>query len=182
MSRSVAFQSNGAMLKGTLYTPEGASQPLPAAIVAGAWTTVKEQMPGTYARELAARGFAALAFDFTGWGESEGAPRYVEDPVVKTADIQAAADFLATLDEVDSARISGLGVCASSGYMADAVASNANLQKVALVAPWLHDPAMAEAVYGGPEVVPGLIALSEAPGAGEQVLLGASAIGSQCDR
>ena len=44
-------------------------------IVTGTWTTVKEQMAGIYARELANRGLAALAFDFTGWGESGGAPQ-----------------------------------------------------------------------------------------------------------
>ncbi|MBO9448113.1 CocE/NonD family hydrolase [Ruegeria sp. R14_0] len=174
VEREVTFDSNGNALKGTLYTPEGASGALPAVIVTGAWTTVKEQMPGTYARELAARGFAALAFDFTGWGESEGTPRYVEDPTVKTADIHAAAAFLTSLDEVDSNRVSGLGVCASSGYMAGAVADDANLQKVALVAPWLHDAAMAEGIYGGPEMAASLIAASEAGDAADTVLLGAS--------
>ncbi|WP_170429590.1 alpha/beta hydrolase [Ruegeria arenilitoris] len=172
--RAVSFDSNGNTLKGTLYTPENASAALPAVVVTGAWTTVKEQMPGTYAREMAARGFAALAFDFTGWGESEGTPRFVEDPSVKTADIRTAAAFLTSLDEVDSSRISGLGVCASSGYMAAAVADDANLQKVALVAPWLHDPAMAEGIYGGPEMAASLIAASEADGAEDTVLLGAS--------
>ncbi|WP_170328493.1 alpha/beta hydrolase [Ruegeria arenilitoris] len=161
-SESVTFESNGNTLKGTLYKPEGATGALPAAIVTGAWTTVKEQMPGTYARELAARGFAALAFDFTGWGESSGDRRYVEDPAVKTADIHAAAAFLASRDDVDSSRLSGLGVCASSGYMAEAVADNDNLQKLALVAPWLHDPEMAEDIYGGHETATGLIAASEA--------------------
>ena len=34
-------------------------------------------------------------------------------------------DFLASLDDVDASRISGLGVCASSGYMAAAVADDA---------------------------------------------------------
>ncbi|WP_293574218.1 CocE/NonD family hydrolase [Phaeobacter sp.] len=172
--RAVSFDSNGTTLKGCLYTPEDAKAPLPAVIVTGAWTTVKEQMAGTYARELAARGFAALAFDFTGWGESDGAPRYVEDPVVKTADIQSAARFLASLEDVDSAHISGLGICASSGYMAAAVADSETLRNVALVAPWLHDAAMAESIYGGAEMAASLIAASEADGAAETVLLGAS--------
>ena len=173
--RAVSFDSNGVTLKGVLFTPEAASGALPAVIVTGAWTSVKEQMAGTYARELAARGHAALAFDFTGWGESDGAPRYVEDPAVKTADIRAAAAFLASLDDVDASRISGLGVCASSGYMAAAVADDAALQKVALVAPWLHDPAMAEGIYGGAEMAASLIAASESEGAADAVLLGASA-------
>ena len=159
-SETVSFDSNGVTLKGILYKPEGADGALPGAIVTGAWTTVKEQMSGTYARELASRGMAALAFDFTGWGESGGQPRYVEDPVVKTADIKAAVEFMAGRDDV--ADVSGLGVCASSGYMAEVAADDGRLGKLALVAPWLHDPAMAEGIYGGHDAAQSLIATSEA--------------------
>ena len=171
-SEAVSFASNGATLKGILYKPEGTTDVLTGVIVTGAWTTVKEQMPGTYARELAARGYAALAFDFTGWGESEGTPRFVEDPTVKTADIKAATDYLAGRDDI--ADIAGLGACASSGYMAAAVADDARLIKLALVAPWLHDPEMAEGIYGGSETAANLIAASEVEDAAETVLLGAS--------
>ena len=69
---NVSFERDGVTLRGTLYTPASSTGPFPGVLVTGAWTTVKEQMPGTYARELAQRGFAALTFDFTGWGESGG--------------------------------------------------------------------------------------------------------------
>ena len=161
-SRDLSFDSNGIRLKGTLYTPTGAAGPFPGVVVAGAWTTVKEQMAGTYARELAARGFAALAFDFTGWGASGGDIRYKEDPAAKTADIMAAAAFMDGLEEVDANRIYGIGICASSGYMAAAVADSPHLSKLALVAAWLHDPKMAEAIYGGPESVEKLVTASRA--------------------
>lgn len=157
----VSFISNGIELKGTVYKPINAVTPAPSVVVTGAWTTVKEQMSGTYARELAARGIVALAFDFTGWGESGGSRRYVEDPAVKTADINAAADYMAGREDVDASRLAGLGICASSGYMADAVARNSRLSRLALVAPWLHNPSMATAIYGGPDTVAGLIASSE---------------------
>ncbi len=171
---SVSFDSDGIMLKGTLYSPTGSGGPLPAVVVTGAWTTVKEQMPGTYARELAARGMIALAFDFEGWGESEGDPRFVENPATKTANIFSAAKFLSSLPEVRNDKISGLGICASSGYMASAVADSEYFEKVALVAPWLHDPVMAQGIYGGPDAVSQLIATSEADNAAETILLGAS--------
>ena len=154
----VRFASGDAELAGLLFTPKSGEGPLPAVIVTGAWTTVKEQMAGTYARELAQKGFAALAFDFTGWGESGGAPRFREDPARKTADIRAAVAFLAGQPNVDPARIHGLGVCASSGYMAAVAADEPKMRKLALVAPWLHDPTMAEQIYGGAESVRQLIA------------------------
>ena len=171
----VTFDSDGTKLVGTLYTPKDQAGPFPGVVVTGAWTTVKEQMAGTYARELAARGFAALAFDFNGWGESGGTPRYVEDPATKTRDIEAAIGFLASHPSVQEGMLGGLGVCASSGYMADAAASRSEIVRVALVAPWLHDPALAETIYGGPDAAAALIAASETQDAADVALLAASA-------
>jgi hypothetical protein len=144
----VRFDSHGARLVGDLYLPDRVDGPLPTVIVTGAWTTVKEQMPARYAAELAARGFAALAFDFTGWGQSEGSPRLEENPARKTEDIVAAAAFLAAHPAFDAARIHGLGVCASAGYMAGAANASPHLASFALVAPWLHDAGFVEAIYG----------------------------------
>ena len=157
----VSFESNGFVLRGVVFKPSLVVDSASAVIVTGAWTTVKEQMSGTYAYQLALRGFVALAFDFTGWGESAGDRRFVEDPEVKTADILAAVEFMATREDVDQTHIYGLGVCASSGYMAEAVADSPKLRKLALVAPWLHDPQIAEAIYGGKETVAELIASTE---------------------
>ena len=174
---SVRFRRGDIELQGLLFTPAEGEAQRPAVIVTGAWTTVKEQMAGTYARELAAKGFVALAFDFAGWGESGGAPRFREDPVAKTADIHAAVEFLASRPEVDPERIAGLGVCASSGYMAAAVADNPKLSKLALVAPWIHDPAMAEGIYGGAEAAANLIELGRTAEASaeDQAIVAASA-------
>ncbi len=158
----VTFKSGAATLVGHLYRPRGSSGPLQAVIVTGAWTSVKEQMSGTYARELAARGFAALAFDFAGWGQSEGDHRFEEDPARKTADILAAADFMTGRDDIDPKNISGLGICASSGYMAEAVSKSDKLRKLALVAAWLHDEELVEQVYGGAETVKSLVEASRA--------------------
>ena len=54
-SRSVTFQNQVETLSGTLHLPEGheAAAPLPVVDVTGAWTSVEEQMPATYAREMA---------------------------------------------------------------------------------------------------------------------------------
>lgn len=147
-TRRVSFQNNGDELIGTLYLPaeRRTGEKRAGVIVTGAWTSVKEQMSGLYAREMAERGFVALAFDFRGWGESDGAIRFKEDPAVKTADIVAAAEFMATLPEIDASRISGLGICASAGYMAQAATGNPNFASLALVAPWLHNAAIVEEV------------------------------------
>jgi hypothetical protein len=156
----VTFTSGGERMVGNLYLPADvrAGTTLPAVLVTGAWMTVKEQMPGRYARELARRGFAALAFDFRHWGESGGALRQREVPADKIADIRAAAAYLATRPEIDATRIGALGVCASAGYMAAAVAADPLFRAAAFVAPWFHDAEIVRTVYGGEEGVQRLIA------------------------
>lgn len=66
---------------GDRYRPIGSrSDAVPGLVVTGSWLTVNEQMTGLYARRMAEHGFAALAFDVTGFGRSAGEPREVEDP------------------------------------------------------------------------------------------------------
>lgn len=152
--KKIEFTSQGEKIIGNLYLPDDYKDgtKLPAVIVTGAWMTVKEQMPAIYAAQMADKGFAALTFDFRGWGmskRSSDAQNFMESPTEKTQDIVAAAEFLTTRDEVDSTQINGLGMCASAGYMAGAAVQSANIQSITLVAPWLHDRAIVETVYGG---------------------------------
>ncbi|WP_170561631.1 alpha/beta hydrolase [Ruegeria atlantica] len=183
-TRAVTFENEGAMLSGTLYLPEErGSEPLPTVVVTGAWTSVQEQMPANYAREMAERGFAAFTFDFRGWGKSGDLPknvRFVESPEAKTSDIKAAIAFVATLPEVDADHINGLGICASAGYMVDAVSGNPLVQRLGLVAPWLQNEEIVEAVYGGAEGVAGLIEVSHAAeAAGGQIIPAAGPEGAE---
>lgn len=159
IKKHVTFASNGQTLSGDIYLPDAFrdGDKLPGVVVTGAWTTVKEQMAGTYAAELADRGYAALAFDFRGWGQSPDTISFLENPKRKTEDINAAANYLATRPEVDASRIAGLGVCASAGYMSDAALQNTNIKSIALVAPWLHNAAIVDDVYGGKSGVAALI-------------------------
>ncbi len=146
----VTFQSAGETLVGTLYLPAGLAYDAqaPAVVVTGSWTTVKEQMAGLYAEALAERGFAALAFDFRYWGESSGTPRNYESPAAKIADIKQAVAYLSQHPRINAAQIGGLGVCASAGYMAYAVAQDDRLRAFATVSAWLHTPETARTIYG----------------------------------
>ncbi|MEO0756640.1 MAG: alpha/beta hydrolase [Cyanobacteria bacterium J06648_16] len=160
--REVTFESHGETLVGDLYLPDNYTegQELPGIVVTGSWTSVKEQMAGLYAEELADRGYAALAFDFRNFGESGGEVRGYENPQLKIEDIHAAAEFLPTLPEVADDRIGGLAVCASAGYMAHAIATGAPFDSFVTVAAWLHDNETARAIYT-PERYDRLIAASQ---------------------
>ncbi|MBC6415697.1 MAG: alpha/beta hydrolase [Bdellovibrionales bacterium] len=158
-TKKVEFESKGQKLVGTLYVPESSKKnaKFPAVVVTGAWTTVKEQMPKNYAKELVKKGLVVLTFDFRGWGESKGEQKYLEDPERKTQDILSAIDYLANRPEVDVGKINGLGICASSGYMVEAYTRTDKLQSVALIAPWLHNKKIATQVYGGDQAVKKLL-------------------------
>lgn len=149
IQEDVMFSSNGVLLKGHLFLPPNfdSSKKYPTSIVTGSWTSVKEQMPDEYASVMAKEGFITLTFDFTGFGESEGQPRQVEDYNLKIKDIKAAVNYLVQHKNVDSENLSGLGVCASSGYMAHATAQDDRIKKLVLVAPWLHNPEIAKMIY-----------------------------------
>lgn len=155
--KTLSLKTNVGELSANLYMPEGTNKPLPLVIVTGAWTTVKEQMPATYAEALSKKGYAALTFDFRGWGQSIDAIKYLEDPERKTEDIRAVIDALVALDGIDSDRIYGLGICASAGYMLDAASHNPRIKSVAVVAPWLHNLELATQIYGGEESITGLL-------------------------
>lgn len=183
-TRAFTFENEGAELAGTLYLPAGyEGEALPTIVITGAWTSVEEQMPRTYALEMVERGFAAVTFDFRGWGKSGDLPgnvRFKEDPAAKASDIRAAFSAVAARPETDPAQIHGLGICASAGYMIDAASGNPLVSKVGLVAPWLQNEEIVETVYGGAEGVQGLIDLSRtAEAAGGQVIPAAGPEGAE---
>ncbi|MEU4330120.1 alpha/beta hydrolase [Nonomuraea dietziae] len=148
----VTFDSDGVTLTGNLFLPEGIER-APGVVVAGTWTSVKELMADRYAQRLAERGYAAMSFDFCGFGESGGEPRDVENPARKVRDIHHAVSFLAAHPAVDGDRLGALGICAAAMYMADNAAHDLRVKSLALVAPWLHDAAICEVAYGGAEAV-----------------------------
>ncbi|MEM9107393.1 MAG: alpha/beta hydrolase, partial [Pseudomonadota bacterium] len=57
-TRTVSFENEGSTLSGTLYLPADhkSGDKLPVVVVTGAWTSVQEQMPANYAREMVERG------------------------------------------------------------------------------------------------------------------------------
>src|SRR5687768_14467458 len=119
----VVFHSQGVPLAARLFrNVESLQVRQPGVMAMGSWLTVKEQMATTYARALAERGYTALVFDFSGFGESDGQPRHAEIPARKIGDIGAAVQFMRTLAFIDPDRIGCIAVCASAQYTLRALA------------------------------------------------------------
>ena len=64
---------------------------------------------------MAERGFLTIAFDPSFTGESSGEPRYMNSPDINVEDFQSAVDFLSNLENVDSEKISIIGICGWGG-------------------------------------------------------------------
>jgi fermentation-respiration switch protein FrsA (DUF1100 family) len=133
MREDITFLSDGRKLAGHLYLPDDrpAAERLPTVVVIGASSGTKEQTPATYSRRLADLGYAALAFDHSSYGQSEGTPRSDENPFAKSEDIKNAVTFLTGRDEVDAARIAAVGVCGGGGFASYTAVADRRIKAVA---------------------------------------------------
>jgi len=109
MKESVTFYSEGTKLAGDIYLPEDLSENLrPGIVLCGGYTGVKEVYAPDFANRLAAAGYASIAFDYKGWGDSDG-PANRLDPHGRVWDSFSALTVLAERDDVDENRIGVLG-------------------------------------------------------------------------
>jgi uncharacterized protein len=140
------FESAGETLVGNLFLPE--ATPAGVFVAVGPLTSVKEQAAGTYAQAMAERGYAALAFDYRYFGESEGRPRQFESPNANIEDITNAATALLADDRLKDAALYGLGICFGAGPMVRAVAEDRRFRGFAGVAGVYTDNAKTRARMG----------------------------------
>jgi dienelactone hydrolase len=134
----VRFADGGAALAGTLTLPAGPG-PFPAvALVHGSGPTARDES-SIYASFFASRGFAVLAYDKRGIGESSG--RYPGERASPEAietyarDAAAALRFLAAQPEVDRARVGFAGDSQAGWIMPLAAREPAARFVVAFVGP-----------------------------------------------
>ncbi|GAB2736772.1 alpha/beta hydrolase [Salinifilum aidingensis] len=109
-SRALPFFSSGLRLDADLHLPDddGAGAPYPVVIPSSGYQGLKVIHPERFARALAPRGYAVLAFDYRGFGLSEGERgRLVPQEWVE--DLRAAVDRVSALPEIDADRVGLLG-------------------------------------------------------------------------
>jgi fermentation-respiration switch protein FrsA (DUF1100 family) len=133
---SVTHQNRyGIDLAADLYLPSGfdPAQIYPGLVVGPPYGGVKEQAAGVYASHLAARGFAALAFDPSYNGFSGGSARHLSSPELFAEDFSAGVDYLGSRPFVDRERIGAIGVCGSGSFAIAAAQIDRRIKAVATV-------------------------------------------------
>lgn len=136
--KKIYFKKFDLKVAGLLFLPDDFDEngKYPAIVVTHPGGGVKEQCSSLYAWHLAKEGYVALAFDATHQGESEGLPRYLEDPASRVEDIRSAIDYLVSLSYVDENRIGAMGICAGAGYTMNAIQSEARIKAAAGISTW----------------------------------------------
>jgi alpha-beta hydrolase superfamily lysophospholipase len=104
------FFSNGFRLDADLHLPDddGAGAPYPVVVPASGYQGLKVIHPARFARALTPLGYAVLAFDYRGFGLSEG-ERGRLVPQEWAEDVRAAVDRVTSRPELDPERVALLG-------------------------------------------------------------------------
>ncbi|HWM37051.1 MAG TPA: alpha/beta hydrolase [Streptomyces sp.] len=134
ISRPFAFFSSGLRLDADLHLPDdnGAGAPYPVVIPSSGYQGLKVIHPERFARALTALGFAVVAFDFRGFGLSEG-ERGRLVPQEWAEDLRAAVDRAAADDELDAERIGLVGWGMGGGVVVSEAAEDLRVRAVASV-------------------------------------------------
>lgn len=118
----VAFYSHGQKLAGTLKLPAQGARAHPAVVQGPGWLGLRDaKLYVPYHEGLLAAGIAVLAFDYRGFGDSEGDAQYL-DPATQVADWSNAITYLETRPEIDASRIGAFGSGGTGGGNAAMVA------------------------------------------------------------
>ncbi len=116
--RDVEFKTeDNITLRGWLYLPDAAKDPVPAIVMAHGYSAVKEMYLDKYAEVFAAAGLGVLVYDNRNFGASDGEPRQEIDPWVQIRDYRDAITFVGSLPEIDDTRTGIWGSSYSGGHV-----------------------------------------------------------------
>ncbi len=137
----VYFVSEGDRVAAHLYLPADyePGTRYPGVVLGPPDAGVKEQTVGVYAGKLSERGYAALAFDQRGFGESRGRHPNLLDQYGIAEDVMSGVSFLRTLDVVDPDRVLLLGIASGSACAVMAASFDTRVRAVAMITPHFTD-------------------------------------------
>lgn len=116
MRRDIEFQSEGATLRGWLYSlDDTAKRRHPAVIMAHGFSATRHMTTDKYALVLFDAGFTVLLFDHRTFGASDGEPRQQINPWIQARGYRDAISYLLERDDINPKGIAIWGDSLSGG-------------------------------------------------------------------
>lgn len=131
----ITFESGGKKCVGWLYRPSTPA-PYPCVILAHGLGGVKHHRIDKFAERFAEEGFAALAFDYRHFGESEGEPRLLVSISRQLEDYEAAIDWARAQPEIDAKKLALWGTSFSGGHVLELAARHRHIAAVVSQCPF----------------------------------------------
>lgn len=131
----VSFFSSGIELAGDLYlpdTPPPTERGYSTVVLAQGWGGIKKFFVPEISRAFNDAGFASLAFDYRGFGASQGARNRLF-PLERVADVRAAVAWLSTRAELDVTQVAVYGSSFGGGIALVAAARDPRIKVAASV-------------------------------------------------
>lgn len=152
----VAFDSGGTTCAAWHFPAAGGRDGRPAVVMAhGIGGTVDSGLQ-PFAQAFADAGFDVLAFDYRGFGSSEGSPRQVVSVARQRDDFRAAIVAAQQLPGVDPTRIVLWGVSFSGGHVISVAADRDDVAAVIALTPLVSGLATGRLAIRQREVLPAL--------------------------
>ena len=132
LTRRCDFYSDGVRLEGLLQLPDGpqpAGRP-PTILLCSGFQGLKELIPARFWGPFTDAGYACFAFDYRGFGTSDGDRGRVL-PLEQVEDVQNAVTLLQQQPELDPERIGLVGWGLGGGIVVQAAAEDSRVQAVA---------------------------------------------------
>ncbi|MEU6559378.1 alpha/beta hydrolase [Nocardia nova] len=152
--RDVSFFVRGVECAAWWYLPDGADElprgaplgeghGLPVVVLGHGLGGVRAWRLDEFARAFQDAGYACLAFDYRGFGDSDGTPRQVVDPSMLLEDWRAAVGYARSRPEVDPNRVVLFGTSFGGGHVTQIAAEDPRIAAVIAQCPFLDGLASA---------------------------------------
>ncbi|KAK2056390.1 alpha/beta-hydrolase [Colletotrichum caudatum] len=110
--RFIPSSRDGLKIAISIYQPDGSKRPMPTIVMGHGIEATKAAGLSPFAGEFTSEGYAAVTFDYIGFGESEGSPRNVINVTHQLQDFQDVIKWVREPDQsnwVESSRVIAWG-------------------------------------------------------------------------
>lgn len=139
------FDSQGVACAARVYRPAADAGARPVIVMGHGFGGVRALRLYAYAERFAAAGYLVVAFDYRGFGDSEGTPRQVLHVGRQHQDWRAALAFARTLPAADPHKIVGWGTSFGGGHVITLAGQGEPLAAIIAQVPHVSGPAAVRA-------------------------------------